>query len=111
MRRGQNLGEFEALVLTSVMRVGRGANGVAVYGEIEARSGRAPSLPAVHVTLRRLEDKGLLTSEIGEPSPRGGRPRRYYRVTAEGVRAVQGFRDMWRSVWKGLLLPDPDRLK
>lgn len=110
MGRGEHLGELEALVLTAVVRVGQGANGTAVYGEIEERSGRDASLPAVHVTLRRLEDKGLLTSQVGEPSPRGGRPRRYYRPTAEGVRALRGFRAMWRSVWSGLELPDPETL-
>lgn len=110
MGRGDHLGEFEALVLTAVVRAGAGANGTVVYGEIEARSGRDPSLPAVHVTLRRLEDKGLLASELGDRSQRGGRPRRFYRPTADGVRALQEFRDMWRNVWSGLELPDPEML-
>ena len=109
MGRG-NLGELEALVLTVVMRVGRDANGTAVYREMEARSGREVSLPAVHVTLRRLEEKGLLRSVVGEPSSRGGRPRRYYRPTPDGVRALHGFREMWRKVWSGLELPDPETL-
>ena len=110
MGRGKHLGELEALVLTAVIGVRRRANGAAVYQEIEARSGRDVSLPAVHVTLRRLEAKGLLTSEVGEPSPRGGRSRRFYRPTPEGVRALQDFRAMWRNVWKGLQLPDPETL-
>lgn len=110
MSRGDHLGEFEALVLTAVLRVGRRANGTAVYEEIETRSGRDPSLPSVHVTLRRLEEKGLLTSDVGESSPRGGRPRRYYRPTPEGVRTLQEFQEMWRSVWSGLELPDPEVL-
>lgn len=110
MGRGEHLGELEALVLTVVVRVGERANGTAVYREIEARSGRDASLPAIHVTLRRLEEKGLLASEVGEPSPRGGRPRRYYRPTPEGVRALRSFRAMWQSVWKGLELPDPESL-
>jgi PadR family transcriptional regulator, regulatory protein PadR len=105
MSRGEHLGEFEALVLTAVQRVGDAANGTAVYAEIEARSGRDPSLPAVHVTLRRLEEKGLLTSDIGDTSSRGGKPRRYYRPTAEGIEALRDFRDMWNRVWSGLELP------
>lgn len=109
MGRG-NLGELEALVLTVVVRVGRNANGTAVYREMEARSGREVSLPAVHVTLRRLEEKGLLRSDVGEPSRRGGRPRRYYHPTPDGVRALQEFREMWRKVWSGLELPDPETL-
>lgn len=111
MSRGDHLGEFEALVLTSVLRVGRReANGTAVYEEIEARSGRDLSLPAVHVTLRRLEEKGLLLSDVGESSRRGGRPRRFYRPTPEGVRVLQEFREMWSKVWSGLELPDPEAL-
>jgi DNA-binding PadR family transcriptional regulator len=110
MGRGEHLGEFEALILTSVVRVGERANGTAVYAALEALEGRDASLPAIHVTLRRLEGKGLLTSEVGEPSPRGGRPRRYYRPTADGVRALREFRAMWRSAWSGLELPDPETL-
>lgn len=111
MGKGERLGELEALVLTAVVRVGRQANGTAVYREIEERLGRQPSLPAVHVTLRRLEEKGLLTSDVGEPSPRGGRPRRFYRPTPDGVRALRDFRDMWRTAWSGLELPDPEALE
>ena len=110
MGRGEHLGEFEALILTAVMWVGQRANGTAVYREIEARSGRDPSLPAVHVTLRRLEEKGLLTSDVGKPSRRGGRPRRFYRPTPEGVRALREFREMFQNVWRGLELPDPGTL-
>ncbi len=110
MGRGEHLGELEALVLTAVVRVGPGANGTAVYQEIEARSGRDVSLPSVHVTLRRLEEKGLLASEVGERSPRGGRHRRFYRPTRDGVRALEGFRTMWQDVWSGLDLPDPEAL-
>lgn len=110
MGRGDNLGELEALVLTAVMRVGDGANGTAVFREIEARTGRDASLPSVHVTLNRLEEKGLLTSWTTDPSPRGGRPRRFYEPTPAGVRALHEFRNMWRSVWSGLDLPDPETL-
>lgn len=105
------LGEFEALVLTAVVRVGDGANGTAVFQEIEARAGgRDVSLPAVHVTLRRMEDKGLLTSEVGETSPRGGRPQRFFEPTPDGLRALHEFRAMWQRVWRGLELPDPETL-
>ena len=105
MSRGEHLGEFEALILAAVVRVGEEANGTAVYAEAEASSGREVSLPAVHVTLRRLEEKGLLTSEVGDSSSRGGRPRRYYRTTPEGTAALRGFREMWDRVWRGLELP------
>lgn len=98
-------------MLAAVVRVGDGANGAAVYREIQQRTGRDPSLPAVHVTLRRLEEKGLLQSEGGTTSPRGGRPRRFYRATRRGVHAIQAFHDMWRSVWRGLQWPDAESRK
>jgi PadR family transcriptional regulator, regulatory protein PadR len=110
MGRGKHLGELEALVLTAVIAARHGANGAAIYEEIEARSGRNVSLPAIHVTLRRLEAKGLLVSETAEPSPRGGRSRRFYQLTAEGARALREFGTMWRNLWKGLELPDPETL-
>lgn len=108
MGRGDNLGELEALVLAGVVRVGSDANGTAVYQDLEAHVERELSLPAIHVTLRRLEEKGLLQSELGESSPRGGRPRRFYRPTREGLRALAHFRDMWARVWSGLRLGDPE---
>jgi DNA-binding PadR family transcriptional regulator len=99
------LGEFEALVLAAVIHAGADANGTGVYNAIEARSNRDVSLPAIHVTLRRLEEKALLTSEVGSTSERGGRPRRFYRATPRGARALHEFRDMWRNVWRGLRIP------
>jgi len=108
MGRGEHLGDLEALVLAGVARLGAGANGTAVYQDLEARSERELSLPAIHVTLRRLEEKGLLRSEVGEPSPRGGRPRRYYRPTPDGVRTLREFREMWARVWQGLELGEPE---
>ncbi|GMV23213.1 MAG: hypothetical protein AMXMBFR57_31620 [Acidimicrobiia bacterium] len=100
------LGEFEALVLSAVVRVEDEANGVAVFEHLKTIVGDEISLAAVHVTLRRLEDKGLLSSETGTSSDRGGRPRRFYRPTPSGVRALSSFRDLWRRAFRGLVLPD-----
>lgn len=110
MGRGEHLGELEALVLAGVVRLGPSANGTAVFADLEARSERELSLPAIHVTLRRLEEKGMLESRLGDPSPRGGRPRRFYRPTPVGVRTLREFREMWTRVWHGLELPDPEAL-
>ena len=110
MKRGDHLGELEALVLSAVLRIRDGATGTALYRELEARAGRDVSLPAIHVTLRRLEAKGLLTSDLGEPSPRGGRAQRFYRPTPDGVRSLQEFRAMWMRVWRRLDIPDPESL-
>lgn len=108
MAKGEHLGELEALVLASVLHVGEGANGAAVYRELEARAGRDPGVAAIHVTLRRLEEKGYLTSEVGTPSGRGGRPRRWYTPTDRGMRTLGAVRRMWEDVLSDLALPEPE---
>ena len=80
--------------------------GIAIYREIEERTGRDPSVPAVHVTFRRLEGKGHVQSTTGALSPRGGRPRRYYRRTVRGTEALLAYRSMWDGLWQGLELPE-----
>jgi PadR family transcriptional regulator, regulatory protein PadR len=108
MAKREHLGELEALVLACVIRVGDGANGAAVYRELEARGGRDPGVAAVHVTLRRLEEKGYLGSDLGTPSRRGGRPRRWYAPTDRGMQALGAFRRMWKDVLSDLVLPEPE---
>lgn len=88
----------------------RDATGSDIYEEIADRGGRESSLPAIHVTLRRLEEKGLLISETAEVSPKGGRPRRYYRLTGAGAESLIEFREMWVRLWSGLRIPDPEGL-
>lgn len=108
MPKGNHLGEFEALVLTGIVRAGPAASGPNVFEELEARAGRPVSLASIHVTLRRLEDKGLVHSRAGSTPERGGRPSREYALTADGVRALSDFRAMWQRVWHDVQLPDPD---
>ena len=82
MADGSPLGEFEQIVLLAVLHTGDDAYGVPVWREIEARTGRVVSLPAVYKTLDRLEAKGLVRSGVGEPTAeRGGRAKRVYTVT------------------------------
>jgi PadR family transcriptional regulator PadR len=84
------LGEFETLVLLAVLHLGDMAYPPAVRAEIERRARRAVSRGAVYVTLDRLEAKRLLTSRVGEDDPSQiTRPRRYYRASPKGVRAVR----------------------
>jgi PadR family transcriptional regulator PadR len=84
------LGEFEQLVLLALLRQGREAYGVSVCGDITSRTGRDVSLGAVYKTLDRLEDKGLVASWVGEPTPeRGGRRKKHFRLLAAGERAVK----------------------
>lgn len=110
MAKGDHLGELEALVLTGVVRAGPSAVGPDVFEELESHSGRAISLASIHVTLRRLEEKGLVRSRIGSTPERGGRPSRRYGLTADGVRALSDFQAMWQRVWHDVELPDPDAL-
>ena len=97
------LGEFEVVVLLAILRLGDQAYGTTVRDEIERRTGRAVSRGAVYITFERLEDKGLLKSAVGEPLPeRGGRPRRFYRVSARGMKALRSSLGMLERMREGL---------
>ncbi|MBV9085339.1 MAG: PadR family transcriptional regulator [Acidobacteriaceae bacterium] len=80
------LGEFEHLVLLAVLRLDAQAYGVTIRQEIETRTNREVSIGAVYATLDRLEGKGYVKSSMGEPTrERGGRSKRFFRTTANGV--------------------------
>jgi DNA-binding PadR family transcriptional regulator len=97
------LGEFEQLVLLAVLRAGEGAYGTPILQELRSGGGRRVSRGALYVTLARLEEKGLLHSRAGEAGPaRGGRPRRYVRVSASGLRALRSSRATLLRFWSGL---------
>jgi DNA-binding PadR family transcriptional regulator len=84
------LGEFEVVVLMATLHLGGDAFGSAILGEIAARTGRRVSRGSVYITLDRLEDKGLLVSRLDDATPaRGGRPKRLFRVTSLGLKAVK----------------------
>ena len=84
------LGEFEQLVLFSVLELGEEAYGVTIRSTIEKRTGRTPSAGAIYTTLGRLEDRGMVSSSVEAPQPgRTGRPRKYYRLRPEGARALK----------------------
>ncbi len=90
MAKGKYLGDFEQLVILAVMRLGEGAYGMTVRQEIEANAGRQVSLGAIYATLDRLEEKGLVSSSLGDGTPgRRGRAKRFFKVQAKGVRALQ----------------------
>ncbi len=90
MAKGDYVGDFEQLVLLAVLRLGDGAYGMAVRREIEANSNRSVSLGAIYATLDRLEEKGLVSSGLGSAGrERRDRARRFFKVRARGVRALQ----------------------
>ena len=96
------LGEFEQVVLLAVLRLGPDAYGVTIRREIEACTGRAVSLGSIYPTLNRLEAKGLVRSQIGEPTAtRGGRSKRHFALESEGLVALRQSRQMMQSLWSG----------
>jgi DNA-binding PadR family transcriptional regulator len=103
MREHGYLGEFELMVLLTVMRLGDGAYGVPLARGLGALRGREVAVGSVYAALDRLEMKGLVASSLGEATPeRGGRAKRYFRVTEQGLRSVRGTREVLDSLWKSL---------
>jgi DNA-binding PadR family transcriptional regulator len=97
------LGEFEQMVLSAVLRLGEQAYGAAILTEIAAQTGRHVSSGALYVTLDRLEDKGLIETRRGDPTPeRGGRPKRFVRVTRDGLAALRDVRQALLRLWRGI---------
>lgn len=97
------VGEFEQMILLSIMRLGSGAYGLAIRDELENVAGRMPSSGALYTTLDRMEKKGLVESSAGETSrERGERPRRYVRVTPEGQALLANSRGTLLALWNGL---------
>ena len=99
----ETLGEFEQLVLLAIMQLSGEVYGVPIVEEIERRTGREVSPAAVYVTLRRLEEKGLLSSWMSEPTAeRGGKARRCVKITRRGVDSLREARQVIDQMWKGL---------
>lgn len=100
------LGEFEQLVLLAIVHLGGDVYGVPIVDEIERRTGRSITPAAVYVTLRRLEQRGLLSSRMSEPTPeRGGKARRCVWITRSGLDSLRATRHVLDAMWKGL---DPE---
>jgi DNA-binding PadR family transcriptional regulator len=97
-----SLSSAELLILLTVLRLGENAYGVPIVEELE-RHGRRVAVATVYVALGRLEARGLVTSATGEPtSERGGRAKRYFRVTARGTREVRAMRQTLMQLWQGV---------
>ncbi len=99
------LGEFEHIVVLALLRLEDRAYGVTVRREIQLRTNREVSIGAVYATLDRLETKGYVESRRGDPTPeRGGRSKRFFRVTAQGVAAVNDIHRALQNMTEGLEL-------
>jgi DNA-binding PadR family transcriptional regulator len=103
MPRGELLGSLEHIVLLALVRLGPNAYGMTVRRQIEQRTGRNVSIGAVYTTLERLEAKGYVSSFVGEPTAeRGGRAKRYFRIEADGERALRGSQQAMQQMTAGL---------
>jgi len=97
------LTDFELMILLATLRIGEEAYGVQVAREIEATSGRHVLLGAAYAALDRLEGSGLVSSTIGRPTPeRGGRAKRFFRVTPHGIRAARDTQQALVALWQDL---------
>ena len=103
--RETRLGEFEQIVLLAILRLGHKAYGVPIRAEIENRAGRRVTVGALYATLDRLESKGLLHSWFADPTPqRGGRSKRYFKLSPEGEAALAASKSALDRMWRGLRL-------
>jgi PadR family transcriptional regulator PadR len=103
MREHSYLGEFELMLLLTILGLEDDAYGVPLSRELSRLRGRDVSIGSVYAALDRLELKGLIASSLGESSPeRGGRAKRYFRVTEEGIRSVSETRRILTTLWKVL---------
>jgi PadR family transcriptional regulator, regulatory protein PadR len=100
---GDRLGQFEELMLMALVRLRENAYGVTIRREIAERTSRDVSVGAVYTTLERLERKGFISSRLGEPTAeRGGRAKKYFRIEAPGVKALNAVRDAAARMAEGL---------
>jgi PadR family transcriptional regulator, regulatory protein PadR len=103
MPQRKYLGEMELMVLLAVVRLGDEAYGVPISKELLGLAGREVALGSIYAALERLEKKAFVTSHLGDPTPeRGGRAKRYFRVTPAGLRALRLTRSALINLWSGI---------
>jgi PadR family transcriptional regulator, regulatory protein PadR len=103
MKKRSYLGEFELMLLLAIVHLGEGAYGVPISRELEGNRVRRVSIGSVYAALERLEAKGLIASDLGDPTPeRGGKSKRYFRITKEGLRQVHETRQVLTRMWQAL---------
>jgi DNA-binding PadR family transcriptional regulator len=103
MKSRSYLGEFELMLLLAVVHLGEEAYGVPISRELEGNRGRSVSIGSVYAALERLETKGLVVSGLGDPTPeRGGKAKRYFRITKEGLRQIHETRRVLTRMWQAL---------
>jgi DNA-binding PadR family transcriptional regulator len=99
------LGELEHLILLAIVRLGPDTYGVPIVDELRKHTRRPVLRPSVYLALRRLEDKGLVRSRLGEPEARrGGRARRHFEATPVALKLLRESQRTLTSLWSGLAL-------
>jgi DNA-binding PadR family transcriptional regulator len=105
MTRSTALNDVEQFVLLALVRLGEGAYGVPIRAEIEERAQRPVSMAAVYAALDRMKRGGLVEAEMSAPRPeRGGRARKYFRLTEAGTQALEDARAAMSRMWDGVEL-------
>ena len=103
MSNANLISNFELMVLLALLRLGDEAYGVPISQEIEEQSGQDVAVGSVYAALERLQDRGLVASHVGEPTPeRGGRAKRYFNVTGKGLNVIQDTQKTLMRLWRGL---------
>lgn len=103
MAKRTYLSEMELMVLLAVVRLGNQAYGVPISKELLTLAGREVALGSIYAALDRLDEKGFVSSSLGDPTPeRGGRAKRYFTVTPAGVKAVKMTRAALTNLWSGI---------
>jgi len=95
------LSRVEEIMLLSILKLQDNAYGVTIRKLISEVTGKRWSIGAIYVPLERLENKGFVESYTGEPTEvRGGRSKRMYRVTREGLRALEEIKELNKTLWE-----------
>jgi PadR family transcriptional regulator len=104
------ISNFELMVMLSLIRLGDEAYGVPISEQIAEQSGHDVALGSVYAALERLEDRGFVVSSIGDPTPeRGGRAKKYFKMTGKGIEVVRDTRETLTRMWKGLKTLEGER--
>lgn len=106
------LSRTEEMILLAVFSLADRAYGLAIREHLKTLSGKRFSVGAIYVPLERLEEKGMLSSYEAEPTPeRGGRSKRYYRLTSRGEEALEEIRTLHQALWEGYSASDGAQLQ
>ncbi|MGH9573917.1 MAG: PadR family transcriptional regulator [Candidatus Acidiferrales bacterium] len=103
MSRRNPIGSLDLIAMSALIRLGDDAYGVSISHEIKKTTGSEIAFGTIYAVLQRLEREGLVKSSLGEATPeRGGRAKRYFRITAKGLKEVKRMRRALGKLWQGV---------